>query len=96
MSEHISTWTVEELESMAAAFGIWGGNVPEPKQAEREAKCPTPASPMTPTEAARRMLALARIEENHYDADQLLMEIARRAGYGEAVDAYDDIPKWFE
>jgi len=34
-------------------------------------------------------------EGAHYDADGLLCLIAREAGFGDAVDAYMEIDKWY-
>lgn len=48
--------------------------------------------------AAARMRSIDNggdTEEAHWDADRLLCEILRELGYGEVVDEYDKIHKWY-
>ena len=64
-----------------------------------DSECPVPEAPLTPIEAARLMRAIASRgddeERSHIDGDDILMGIARHAGFGEAVEVFDDMVKWF-
>ena len=59
---------------------------------------PTPVNAMPPEEAASRIREIAGSrdpESGHVEADGLLVEILRRAGYGEAAQIFDDMMKWY-
>lgn len=53
---------------------------------------------MTPEDFAAQMRALAAdrdIEKTHGLADDLLCEVLRVHGYGEGVDVFDAMDKWY-
>jgi len=61
----------------------------------------TPETPPEPADVAAEMrkikvLADAMSEEPaHIAADELLCSTLRRLGYGEAVDVFEQMPKWY-
>ena len=89
-SKRQSWWRCLKCKEKVFCFGD-GGKLPD-------SECPVPEAPLTPIEAARRMRAIASRgdeERSHIDGDDILMEIARHAGFGEAVEVFDDMVKWF-
>ena len=54
-------------------------------------------SVMTPDEFARRMAAIETgdPDADHGNADDLLCEVLRSLGYGEGVEIFINMPKWY-
>lgn len=55
---------------------------------------------MTPDEAAAKMRQIREtlggdIERAHYRADDLMGDVLAELGYGDMVDVYEDIEKWY-
>ena len=55
---------------------------------------------MTPqqfTEAMRSLLHRTSLEPEaaHLEADQLMCELLRQLGYGEGIDLFDGLQKWY-
>lgn len=53
---------------------------------------------LTPDEATDRMKALTETydtEVAHWKADEILLQIAKEAGFRGAVNAYSEIDKWY-
>jgi hypothetical protein len=51
------------------------------------------------TEQLERYLTILkgmRFEEDHQNADDILCEILTTLGYQEIVEAYNNVPKWFD
>ncbi len=56
--------------------------------------------PMQPHEFARRMREIAQSAEDdpevgHLKADNLMIELLRSLGYGEGVNIFDEMPRWY-
>lgn len=51
----------------------------------------------TPEEFARMMKNQMSGDEEgaHYEMDELMVELLRRLGYGEAMDIFEKQPKWY-
>lgn len=58
---------------------------------------------MTPEEFKNKMQKISDqqgevhvdIEITHAEADDLMCELLRELGYGEGVDVFEDMPKWY-
>ena len=57
-------------------------------------------SPISPDKVAARMREISKMsiedeEEAHVKADELMCEVLRELGYGEAVDVFKNMRKWY-
>lgn len=58
---------------------------------------------MTPEEFKNEMQKISNrqgekyidVEITHAEADDLMCEMLRELGYGEGVDVFEDMPKWY-
>lgn len=53
---------------------------------------------MTKEEFKKRMQAIADIrdaEEGHIEADDLMCELLKDLGYGEGVDIFEEMDRWY-
>jgi hypothetical protein len=52
---------------------------------------------ITPEEMARRMreIVTGDREYDHSNADDLMVEVLCSLGYGEAMDVFERMPKWY-
>lgn len=53
---------------------------------------------MTPAEFADKMREISRAgdtEMDHCEADDLMCALLRSLGYGEGVDIFEEMPKWY-
>ncbi len=53
---------------------------------------------MDPKEFAEKMKAIADerdTERGHIKMDDLMCELLRSLGYGDGIDIFDDVPKWY-
>jgi len=59
-------------------------------------------TPMTPKEFADKMRKIymmgdetGDVESGHCDADSLLCEFLRSNGFGEGIEIFEKLPKWY-
>ena len=53
---------------------------------------------MTPEQFAKRMREIAKetdTEDRHINADNLMCDLLKELGYGEGVDIFEDMYKWY-